>query len=615
MCGFVGFIDRFDRKKKENIINECLNKIVHRGPDSAGTYIDESIALGFRRLSILDLSANGDQPMYNEDKSMVILFNGEIYNFLDLKEKLEKKGHIFKSNTDTEVIIHGYEEYGEKIVNKLRGMFSFVIWNIKEKELFGCRDYYGIKPFYYGMMDDLFIFGSEIKSFLVHPNFKKELNNDALRPYLTFQYSTQLETFFKNVYRLEPGCYFKYKNGKLNVSSYYEFKFDEGNKDLDYYVDEIDKELKESVNVHKISDVKVGSFLSGGVDSSYVTKCLMPDKTFSVGFENKKYDETKLAKDLCEKLNIDNISKSISADEFFESLPKIQYYSDEPHANLSAVPLYFVSKLAREYVTVVLSGEGADEMFGGYFEYLIVNESKKYRSLPKSLRYFLGKVAKNLPYFKGRNFLIHNGLPLEDYYIGRATVFEERDSNKILKKKFKNAMSVHDLMKPYFDKVKAADELTKKQYIDFFFWLPNDILLKADKMTMANSIELRVPFLDKEMMKVATSIPSKYRQIDGISKYPLRKAAEANLPEEWAQREKIGFPVPFMWWIREEKYYKKIRSLFEENFVKEFFDQKKIIKLLDKHYENKANNAKKVYSIYCFLIWYKVYFMDGVVNE
>lgn len=615
MCGFVGFVDKLNNKEKKTVINNCLNKIIHRGPDSSGIYTDSDIALGFRRLSILDLSVNGDQPMYNEDKSMVILFNGEVYNFLELKEKLVKKGHIFKSNTDTEVVLHGYEEYGENIVQKLRGMFAFVIWNIKEKELFGCRDYYGIKPFYYGKMDNLFIFGSEIKSFLVHPNFKKELNNDALRPYLTFQYSTQPETFFKNVYRLDPGCYFKYKDDKLDIKKYYDFKFEEGSKDLDYYVKKIDQELKKSVEAHKISDVKVGSFLSGGVDSSYVTKCLMPNKTFSVGFDNEKYDETKLARDLCKMLDIDNVSKTISADEFFDSLPKIQYYSDEPHANLSAVPLYFVSKLAKEYVTVVLSGEGADEMFAGYFEYLVVTESKKYRKLPQNLRFFIGKVAQKMPYFKGRNFLIHNGLPLEDYYIGRATVFEERDSNKILKEKYKQSISVHDLMKPYFDKVKDADELTKKQYIDFFFWLPNDILLKADKMTMANSIELRVPFLDKEMMKVATSIPSKYRQIDGISKYPLRKASESSLPKEWSKREKIGFPVPFMVWLKEEKYYNKVKSLFMEDFVNEFFNQNKIIKLLDNHYTGKANNAKKVYSIYCFLIWYKVYFLGCDVNE
>ena len=364
MCGFVGYINK-EKDKKDNI-KKMADLIAHRGPDSEGYYTDENIALGFRRLSIIDLN-NGSQPIYNEDKSKVIIFNGEIYNFEPLREDLIKKGHTFTTKTDTEVILHGYEEYGEKILDKLRGMFAFVIYDKNTKELFAARDFYGIKPFYYAKMGNTFIFGSEIKSFLIHPHFKKELNSKMLEYYLTFQYSPGNETFFKNVYKLMPGHYLKYKKGKLEVKKYYEIKFKEDKtKTYDEWKKGIKKRLADSIKAHKISDVEVGSFLSSGVDSSFIAASSDVDKTFTVGFNNEKYSEISYAKIYLKKINTQNISKVITKEEYFKKLPNIIYYMDEPVADPSAIALYFVTELASENVKVSLSGEGADEIFGGY---------------------------------------------------------------------------------------------------------------------------------------------------------------------------------------------------------------------------------------------------------
>lgn len=607
MCGFVGYIN--NKKKKKKVIREMGEVIKHRGPDDENYYEDEDIALAFRRLSFLDLK-NGGQPMYNEDKSMVIVFNGEIYNFQDIKEDLVKKGHVFKNNSDTEVIIHGYEEYKDKIVNKLRGMFAFVIWDVNKKELFGARDPFGIKPFYYTNQNDTFIFGSEIKSFLKNPDFKKELNKEALKPYLTFQYSVLEETFFKDVYRLKPGHIIKYKDGKIKTKNYFNYTYEEQMEDFNELATKLDEHIKESVDKHRISDVKVGAFLSGGIDSSYVVSILKPDETFSVGFDYEKFNETNYAKELSDLLKIKNKRKLIKADEFFKVLPDVQYYSDEPHANLSAVPLYFLSELARRDVKAVLSGEGADELYGGYESYFESNMFKRYKKLPFGFRKGIKNIVQKVPYFKGQGFLIKGGTKLEDYYVGEAFIMDDKEANSFLTDDYKSNLSFKDITKPYYDKVKDKNDLIKKQYIDMNLWLPNDILLKADKMTMAHSLELRVPFLDKELFKESLTIPESYKIANGTTKYILRKASEKTVPLEWAKRKKKGFPVPFSIWIKEEKYYKKVKKMFSEDFVKEFFDQEKILDLLDRHYNNIENTGRKVYTIYTFLIWYKKYFIE-----
>ena len=607
MCGFVGYVNK--EKDKTKTIKLMNDMIIHRGPDSEGYYTDSDIALGFRRLSIIDLKG-GDQPIYNEDKSMVIVFNGEIYNYRELKEDLIKKGHKFTTKSDTEVILHGYEEYNTKLFSKLRGMFSFIIYNKKTKEVVGARDYFGIKPMYYYIDKDNFMFGSEIKSFLPNKNFKKEVNTKNLKMYLIFQYSIGSDTFFKNTYKLLPGHYFKYKEGKIEIEKYYDILYDKQEDSYDKMKDTLEEVIAESVKYHKISDVEVGSYLSGGVDSSYVVSVAKPDKSFTVGFNNKGFDETVYAKELSDMLGIKNYSTHIGSDEFFDILPEIEYHTDEPHANLSTVPLYFLSKEASKQVKVVLSGEGADEMFGGYNEYIEPGIAKAYLCLPSFIRKFNANVANKLPYFKGKHFINKYSKEFCERYIGHAFVMDEDEANEILNDKLKDNTKIKDYIYPYYEKVKNMDDVTKKMYIDMNFWLPNDILLKADKMSMANSLELRVPFLDKEVFEYARKIPTKYLIKDKQTKYIFRDLANKNIPNDWAKRRKLGFPVPFSIWIREEKYYNKVKSMFNENFVSKFFDKDVINKLLEDHYNNKMNNGRKIYNIYIFLIWYKKYFVE-----
>ena len=610
MCGFSGFIDNIPNKK--TVLESMMDEIIHRGPDESGEYIDENAALGFRRLSIIGVG-NGLQPLYNEDGSLALVFNGEIYNYQELREDLIKKGHIFTTETDSEVLIHLYEDCKTEMVKKLRGMFAFAIWDKNEKTLFAARDHFGIKPFYYTQVEkdgqQSLIFGSEIKSLLMHPNFKKEVNKEALKPYLTFQYSVLDETFFKGVFKLKPGHFMVYKDGKVKIEQYWDVEFKQENIDLQESVNRIKDVVSESVEAHSHSEVPLGSFLSGGVDSSYIAKCLMPQKTFSVGFEQENFDESDLAKDLSDILGIENVRKTITADECFEMLPTIQYHMDEPQSNPSSLPLYFLAKLAREHVTVVLSGEGADEIFGGYEWYDDDPKLKKYKKLPAFIRKPVAKVAEKMPYFKGRTTLIRGGAPVEDYFIGQAQIFEEREAVDILKAPYKKSPSVREITKPVYDKVKNQDDVTKKQYLDLKLWLAGDILLKADKMSMAHSIELRVPFLDKEVMKVGESIPAKYKVNDENTKVALRYAAKEVLPEEWAKRQKKGFPVPIRFWFKEQKYYDMVKETFTSDYAGEFFDTEKIVKLLDDHFHDRCNNARKIYTIYVFLVWYKRFFI------
>ncbi|MBR3209945.1 MAG: asparagine synthase (glutamine-hydrolyzing) [Bacilli bacterium] len=607
MCGFCGYIN----KKEKKYINKMNDAIVHRGPDDESYYKDDFIAMGFRRLSIIDLKS-GRQPMTNEDESMVITFNGEIYNFKEIKKDLVKKGHIFKTNSDTEVILHGYEEYKEKILSKLRGMFAFVIWDKNTQTLFGARDHFGQKPFYYCKMNETFMYASEIKSMLYHPDFKKEVNKEALKPYLTFQTSVLEETFFKNVYKLKPGHYFIYDYNKddLTIKEYYNINFRPIPQNFNDLVEKIDETITKSIDYHIISDVPVGAYLSGGIDSSYVVSYLKPDKTFSVGFNYKDFNEVPMAKDLSDILKIQNKSELINSDDFFESIDKVQYYADEPTANLSAVPLYFLSKLAAKDVKVVLSGEGADELFGGYTSYDEDIKLKKYRKLPFFIRRFIKILVSPFPSFHGKNFLTKGGSKIEEYYVGNAFIFDNKEANKVLSEKYKSNITYQDITKPYYDKVKDKDDLTKMQYLDMYFWLPNDILLKADKMSMANSLELRVPILDKEVFALAKTIPTNYKLSHNTTKYILRKAASKRIPEEWYKRRKKGFPVPIIKWFREEKYYNIVKEIFNEDFTKEFFNQELLLKMLDDHYNSKKNNCRKLWTIYVFLVWYKKFFIE-----
>lgn len=604
MCGFVGFCG--DSKNKKKIIRDMADIIKHRGPDSDGYYVDNNIALGFRRLSIIDLD-KGSQPIFNEDKDKVIVFNGEIYNYKEIREELKSKGHKFSTNTDTEVILHGYEEYKEDILNKLRGMFAFVIYDIKEKSLFGARDFYGIKPFYYYYDDDNFLFGSEIKSFLGNPNFKKELNKDMLSQYLTFQCSIGEDTFFKNTYKLLPGYYFIYKDKELEIKKYYEVKLEPNDdKSLEEWVSGIREVIDNSVLAHKVSDVEVGSFLSSGVDSSLIAKLSSVDKTFTVGYDNKKYSEIDYAKEFSDKINVSNVSKKISKEEYFKEFSNVQYYMDEPLADASAVMLYFLSKTASKHVKACLSGEGADEIFGGYNIYHEPYSVSWYNKIPYFIRKCIGILVYPFRNYTGFNFLYRRSKKIEDRYIGNAFIFEPNDAKKIVNFNYGNK-TYKDFTKPYYDKVSDLDVVTKMQYIDFNFWLIYDILLKADKMSMANSLEVRVPYLDREVIEYASKLPSKYKIVGNETKYAFRKFAKEELADKVADKKKLGFPVPIREWLKEDDVYQEVKNMFLESGY--FFKPKKIIKLLDDHRAGKRDNSRKIWTIYTFLVWYQEYFI------
>ena len=610
MCGFVGYIGGGETQTMAPVLHAMADRIRHRGPDDADYYMDGDIALGFRRLSIIDLEG-GRQPILNEDKSKVLMFNGEIYNYQSIREELVKAGHIFTTKTDSEVLLHGFEEYGTDLLNKLRGMFAFIIWDKNTKTLFGARDFFGIKPFYYAEMQGTLLFGSEIKSFVEHPHFKKELNERALESYLSFQYSPGNETFFKGVYKLPPAHYFFYKDGKMKTARYWSPEFNaEEDKSLDYWVDAIEKTFDDSIEAHKIADVEVGSFLSSGVDSSYVACSADVDKTFTVGFDNgSKYNEINYAKELSEMIPVKNYSKTITPEEFWGNFPKIQYHMDEPLADPAAVALYFVCNTASQYLKVVMSGEGADEIFGGYNIYKEPLAVPAYDRIPFPIRRAIGKIASHLPKKSGINFLIRRGKRLEERFIGNAYMFSEAERKKILKIKT-DAPSPAAVVKPFYDRVKDKDPVTKMQFVDLNAWMVGDILLKADKMSMANSLELRVPFLDKEVMALAQRIPLKYRVNSENTKYAMRKAALRRMPEKWAGKKKLGFPVPTRVWLKEDKYYNIVKEKFTGEVAEKFFHTEQLVKLLDDHKNGKADNSRRVWTVYTFLVWYDQYFND-----
>ena len=613
MCGFAGYIHNYGTFDKEEVIHKMADRIKHRGPDDAHYYIDDGIALGFRRLSIIDLEG-GRQPILNEDGSLVLLFNGEIYNYQELRDDLIKAGHVFTTKTDSETILHGYEEYGKKILDRLRGMFAFIIWNKNTKELFGARDIFGIKPFYYYKKGKEFMFGSEIKSFLSHPNFEKELDEDMIPLYLSYEYSPDERTIFKNVFKLPGAHCFTYKDGELKVERYYKIEYKiEDDKSLEYWEDAITKEFTESVSMHQIADVEVGCFLSSGVDSSYVVKEISKGtkkvKTFSVGYEEEKYSELPYAQDFSNVIGVPNIANKVSADEFFDAVPEIQYYMDEPLPNPSEIPLYFLAKNARRYVKVVLSGEGADELFGGYPMYLAGGHFDHYsHKVPRPVRKVLGTVAKHCPNFKGKNFLVRGAMEPYQRFMRANYVFQSAERQKFLKRPIASKVP-EEYSKRYFNEVSNLDEPTQLQYVDMHTWMIYDILLKADRMSMANSLELRVPFLDKKMLELSTRIPSRYRAANETTKIALRGAAIKQLPERTANKKKLGFPVPLNDWLREDKYYNKVKAAFQSDIAEKFFVTSELMKLLDDHKSGKALNMQKIWSFYTFILWYEQFFV------
>ena len=607
MCGIAGFMGQVENRA--DVIRNMTEVITHRGPDSDGFFTDDNISMGFRRLSIIDLGA-GHQPIYNEDKSLVLTFNGEIYNYKDLRKELIAKSHKFYTDTDSEVLVHGFEEWKEDMLPKLRGMFGFAIYNTKDNSLFIARDFFGIKPMHYTQIGNDFVYASEIKSILEYPKFEKKFNRKALDSYLSFQYAVPPETFFEGVYCLMPGHYLWYKDGEVETTRYFEARFNP-NEEMteEEAVDRIEKVFENSVNAHKIADVEVGCFLSSGVDSSYVSTYFADQKTFTVGFDfGEKYNEISWAKNLSEKIGVEHHTHLISSEEFWDAVPTVQYHMDQPLADPSCIALYFVSRLASHYVKVVLSGEGADELFGGYTCYNDPRVFKIYQTIvPHCIRKAIRAICRKLPDIKGRDYLIRACDKLEERYIGNAFMYDYKQKQELLKDP-SIATRPQDLTRKYYYRCRKYDDVTKMQYLDINMWMVGDILLKADRMSMANSLELRVPFLDKEVFKVASSLPTKLRCNKHNTKYAMRKAAVRHMPEATAEKEKLGFPVPTRVWLRDEKYYNVVKTKFKGKTAEKFFNTDVLVSWLDSHFSGKEDNSRRVWTIYVFLVWYDIYF-------
>ena len=616
MCGFIGCVHEQTQVYQEgdkHLFQNMNNLITHRGPDDDGYYMDSYVQFGFRRLSIIDIES-GHQPLSFENERYMIIFNGEIYNYLELREELLKEGLRFDTNSDTEVILALYSHAGEKAVERLRGMYAFVIWDKQEQTLYGARDHFGIKPFFYCEQDDKTFFASEKKSILLARKNTGILNYEALQHYLTYQFVPEPETMDQGIKKLEPGHYFIKKIGSpMEIKRYWKAAFHPVQKSEAEFVKEIRDVLIDSVKVHMRSDVPVGSFLSGGIDSSFIAsiaKEFHPEiKTFSVGFERDGFSEIDVAKETAEKIGVENISYVISPEEYMNEIPKIMWNMDDPLADPACVPLYFVAREARKHVTVALSGEGADELFGGYNIYREPQSLEVFNKMPHFGKTFLRQISKMMPSgMKGKSFIERGTTPMEERYIGNAKMFTEEEKSKLLHV-YNDEINYLDITKSLYQESRGYGPVETMQYIDIHTWMRGDILLKADRVTMAHSLELRVPFLDKEVFQVASKIPTSLKTANGTTKYALRKAAEGIVPDHVLNRRKLGFPVPIRHWLKDEMndWAKKI---IRESNTDHLIHKDYVLNLLDQHCQGKADNSRKIWTVLMFMVWHQVYVED-----
>jgi asparagine synthase (glutamine-hydrolysing) len=605
MCGIAGITDK-KLGNKEEVIRKMAEAIVHRGPDDDGFFIDEYASIGMRRLSIIDLGG-GKQPISSFDERYYIVFNGEIYNYKELRRELVSAGAEFKTESDTEVILRLFEREGESCVTRLRGMFAFAIYDTKEKKVSIARDYFGIKPLYYLKKDGkVLAFASEIKSLLSYPDFVPEVNDEAVFNYLSFQYNPLEETFFKNVFKLPPAHIMRIslEGGEPDVERYWQFSF---RPDESLNEEETRRKIlatvRDSVEHHMVADVPVGSFLSGGIDSSIIATLMQEVrgdkkiKTFTVGFES--LSEAAEARETAEPLGTDHKEIRVDRREYFDALEKAVYHFDEPVADPSALGLYFLAREARKDVKVVLSGEGSDELFGGYNIYLEPFARRKIAWIPQSVL----KFAIGLPFdFRGKNYAKRASRKLEDWYIGNASIFEPQEADRLWKHSNQERVSLDNL----YRQARGLSDSAKMQYIDIHTWLVGDILAKADKMTMAHSLELRVPFLDIEVARLASRLPDKFKWRAGATKYLLREAFRSILPESTRQRRKLGFPTPVRDWFK-DRNSELFKTILDNPYIKSRMDVAEIEGLIDEHAGGKKDNSRKIYLLLMLAIWYNTF--------
>lgn len=606
MCGYVGIYYKDNYNEEKINISDLSDRIVHRGPDDVGIYSNEKVDLAFRRLSIIDVD-NGHQPFQKQDYTIV--FNGEIYNYRELKEELINKGYEFKTESDTEVLLTSYIDMGEQCVDKLRGMFSFIIWDINGNKIFGARDPFGIKPLYYVEDDNLIAFSSEYKTLVDIKD--KEVDLEELQVYLSFQYTLFNRTMMKNIKKIPEGHCFTIENDELEIRRYYHTEFNES----DVSVNDIVSAIEDSVKHHMISDVPLGTFLSGGIDSTIVATLaskINPNiKSFSVGFDIEGYNEIDIAKRTAECLGIENISVYVTQDDYIKALPQVIKALDDPLADPSALGLYFLSKEARKHVTVCLSGEGSDEFFGGYNIYGEYNYTKYFEKLPKNVNAVLRTISEKMPEMKGKAFLYRGATDLSDRYIGNAKLFDNNEVEAVVRN-YNGDFVYQNVLKDLYKKAEDSnyDHVTTMQYIDSNTWLPGDILLKGDKMSMANSLEVRVPFLDKKVFEVASKLKIDDKVNKKTTKVLLREAFKDIIPSHIVNQPKLGFPTPIRVWLK-DKLGDVVRETILESNTDNLINKEYAINLLDKHIRGEGDQSRKVWAIYIFCLWHQI-FVEGL---
>ncbi|MBM7631176.1 asparagine synthase (glutamine-hydrolyzing) [Geomicrobium sediminis] len=618
MCGFCGRVKRTYMDSVD--LHRVEERMHHRGPDDFRYVQDSDIDFCFSRLSIQDLS-NAHQPMQSLSKQYLIVFNGEIYNYVELRQSLIEEGYYFQTEGDTEVLLALYEVYGKQMIYQLRGMFAFAIWDRVERELFAARDPFGIKPFYYDENEAGFFFSSERKCLPLLGAEHKAVDKEALHHYLTFQYIPSTDGYTDAAFQqLKPGHCLTYSFDleKAHVERYFQAQFCSSVEGTKNVATTLQQALQSSVSVHMRSDVSVGAFLSGGIDSSTIVALAKEHhpnlQTFTVGFEREGYSEIELAKETADHLGVDNHSYIITAQEVMNEMENIVYHLDEPIADPAAIPNYFVSRLASQHVKVVLSGEGADELFAGYEIYKEPNALKGFGYLPRRLNHWVQWLARQLPEgIKGRNYLIRGTTPLAERYVGNAKIFNLEEKELLLA----DAGCIYpytNVTKPLYDQALQWDDSTQMQYIDLHTWLPGDILTVADRMSMAHSIELRVPFLDQQVFEVASMIPQSMKLTAGTTKFILREAAKDILPEAVFNRKKLGFPVPIRHWLQNEMY-EWVQSIVHRSNTDMFINKSYVLSLLDEHAKGMANHSRKLWTAVTFMIWHRVFEEERTSRE
>ncbi len=614
MCGIVAVYNRRPAEAVDgSVLQRMTDVMAHRGPDDSGYHREANIGLGFRRLSIIDLNT-GHQPIPNEDQSLWLIFNGEIYNYPELRQDLRERGHVFSTQTDSEVILHLYEELGEECVKRLRGMFAFVIYDLKKGELFGARDYFGIKPLYYTENASGWAFASEIKALLEHPDVSRAVSPTAFLNYLTFQYVPEPETMFAGIRKLPPACWFRVGQSGLQTGKYFQIRFEpDESRSLEDTAAELRAVMDDSVRCHRLSDVPRGAFLSGGVDSSVI--CALFKKyedihTFSVGYREEEYSELSVAKATALRLQTQHHEYIITPQEYWDTLPRLAWHQDEPVADPSAISLFFLARMAREYITVVLSGEGADELFGGYNIYHEPLSLRPFNYLPGFVKPALYHAAGLLPQgLKGRSFLQRGSTPLEKRFYGNAHIFPAAQKKYITnldRQSVKTHSDASRVTAPFYAQCADLDDPARMQYIDLHTWLPGNILMKADKMTMANSLELRVPFLDREVLKVALRIPTHHKLSHGTTKYVLRRAFSDVVPEHVVDKRKLGFPVPLRSWLKKE-FFADVRELIRAEAKDQWIDSRYALRLLIDHQNGRLDHSRQIWVVVMFLLWKRAF--------